>query len=277
MQSGVNNEKNCNTENYDEGIAKVEVKGADAQEGKTTYTSTSVTMGNLAGNNTSWTKTAYFYKTGNNYYPVYARRVYSRGYYCYYYGYSTADSASSVQSLGYNWDSSQSVTVYSATTSEETPASTTITFEGVMPGTTSYTVGETGYTIVVSAKETTENRVLYYTQSEKLDIEAPEGTSVSYEVTAGKDIVSVDSDGTVTAGSTEGSATVVATVKTVNDAVYAVYTYAYKVTAEDLSKVTPLEIEYWITNTHTKDVNMSKNGLFIRQMELGQIYQRQIS
>ena len=69
-----------------------------------------------------------------------------------------------------------------------------------MPGTTSYTVGETGYTIVVSAKETTENRVLYYTQSEKLDIEAPEGTSVSYEVTAGKDIVSVDSDGTVTAG-----------------------------------------------------------------------------
>lgn len=75
VQSGVNNEKNCNTENYDEGIAKVEVKGADAQEGKTTYTSTSVTMGNLAGNNTSWTKTAYFYKTGNNYYPVYARRV----------------------------------------------------------------------------------------------------------------------------------------------------------------------------------------------------------
>ena len=78
--------------------------------------------------------------------------------------------------------------VYSATTSEETPASTTITFEGVMPGTTSYTVGETEYTIVVSAKETTENRVLYYTQSEKLDIEAPEGTSVSYEVTVGKDL-----------------------------------------------------------------------------------------
>ena len=82
MQSGVNNEKNCNTENYDEGIAKVEVKGADAQEGKTTYTSTSVTMGNLAGNNTSWTKTAYFYKTGNNYYPVYARRVYYQYYNC---------------------------------------------------------------------------------------------------------------------------------------------------------------------------------------------------
>lgn len=257
VQPGVNNEKNCNTENYDEGIAKVEVKGADAQEGKTTYTSTSVTMGNLAGNNTSWTKTAYFYKTGNNYYPVYARRVYYQYYnqYYYEYGYSRNDSASSVSSLSSSRYDTETVMVYSATTSEETPASTTITFEGVMPGTTSYTVGETEYTIVVSAKETTENRVLYYTQSEKLDIEAPEGTSVSYEVTVGKDIVSVDSDGTVTAGSTEGSATVVATVKTVNDAVYAVYTYEYKVTAEDLSKVTPLEIEYWITNTHTKDVN----------------------
>lgn len=249
VQSGVNNENNCNTENYNEGIAKVEVKGADAQEGKTTYTSTSVTMGSLAGNNTSWTKTEYFYKSENNYYPVYARKVYYKNNQYYYeYGYSVSDSTAKVNRIKSSWYNSETVIVYSKTTSEGTPASTTITFEGVMPGTIYYTVGQTEYKIIVSQKEETENKVLYFNQREKLDIELPEGASVSYAVTAGSDIVSVDENGTVTAGSTAGSAIVVATVKTANDTVYAVYTYEYKVTAEDLNEVAPLEIGYWITN-----------------------------
>lgn len=249
VQSGVNNENNCNTENYNEGIAKVEVKGADAQEGKTTYTSTSVTMGSLAGNNTSWTKTEYFYKSENNYYPVYARKVYYKNNQYYYeYGYSVSDSAAKVNRRKSSRYNSETVIVYSKTTSEGTLASTTITFEGVMPGTIYYTVGQTEYKIIVSQKEEKENKVLYFNQREKLDIELPEGASVSYAVTAGSDIVSVDENGTVTAGSTAGSATVVATVKTANDTVYAVYTYEYKVTAEDLNEVAPLEIGYWITN-----------------------------
>ena len=260
VQSGVNNENNCNTENYNEGIAKVEVKGADAQEGKTTYTSTSVTMGSLAGNNTSWTKTEYFYKSENNYYPVYARKVYYKNNQYYYeYGYSVSDSAAKVNRIKSSWYNSETVIVYSKTTSEGTPASTTITFEGVMPGTIYYTVGQTEYKIIVSQKEETENKVLHFNQREKLDIELPEGASVSYAVIAGSDIVSVDENGTVTAGSTAGSATVVATVTTADGVTYAVYTYEYNVTAEDLSKVTPLEIQYWITNSRLtgSDSNMA--------------------
>ncbi|MGF0092994.1 family 20 glycosylhydrolase [Lachnospiraceae bacterium SGI.066] len=97
------------------------------------------------------------------------------------------------------------------------------------------------------SKEVTEKRNLYFGQSEVLSVDVPEGGSVSYAVTSGN-AVSVSADGTVTAGTTEGMATVVATVKTAGSDTYAVYTYKYNVIAEDLSQVTPLEIEYWITN-----------------------------
>ena len=247
VQAGVNNAGKVDTEKYNSGIAKVTVVGTDEITGETKYTSTSVAIGTLTGNNTSWTKTKYFYEYRNNYYPVYAYVENSYGYKHYHYGYFINDS---VKEIGNgSWYSTTSVNdVYEQSTTDPTPASTTITFEGLMPGTTYYTVGNTEYTIIVSQKEVTENKNLYFSQSEKLSIDVPEGGSVSYAVTSGN-AVSVSEDGTVTAGTTEGTATVVATVTTADGNTYAVYTYEYNVTEEDLSKVTPLEIEYWITNS----------------------------
>lgn len=249
IQAGVNNAGKVDGTKYDSGIAKVTVAGTDEIEGKTDYSSTSVAIGTLAGSNTSWTKTDYFYQSGNNYYPVYAYKN-SRGQNYYYCGYSATDSSEDVKMIERSKSSATSVTVYKQSTTYPTPASTTITFEGLIPGTTYYTVGDTEYTIIVSPKEVTENKNLYFNQKEKLNVDVPEGGSVSYEVTSGDSVsaVSVSEEGTVTAGSIEGTATVVATVKTAGGDTYAVYTYEYNVIAEDLSQVTPLEIEYWITN-----------------------------
>ena len=239
IQAGVNNAGNVDNTEYDSGIAKVTVAGTDEIEGKTDYSSTSVAIGTLAGSNTSWTKT-------DNYYPVYAYKE-SRRWNYYYCGYSATDSSEDVTPIKSSWSSTTSVTVYKQSTTYPTPASTTITFEGLMPGTTCYKVGDIEYTIIVSPKEVKENKNLYFNQSEQLSIDVPEGGSVGYAVTSGN-AVNVSEDGTVTAGTTEGTATVVATVTTADNVTYAVYTYEYNVTAEDLSKVTPLEIEYWITN-----------------------------
>ena len=245
-QDDVNNESNVKVDRYDSTIAEVIVAGTDEIPGKDNYSKTRVTRAALAGNNTNWALTDYFYLNNNIYYPVYAYKDSNNQ--KYYYGYK-ADSAVTQIGRG-NTNGSEKVTVYTKSITDPTPASTTITFEGLMPGTTYYTVGDTEYTIIVSPKEVTEKRNLYFGQREVLSVDVPEDGSVSYTVTAGADIVSVnDENGTVTAGTTEGTATVVATVKTAGGVTYAVYTYEYNVTEEDLSQVTPLEIQYWITNS----------------------------
>lgn len=253
-QDDVNNADNVNLDKYNPTIAKVSVAGTDEIPGKDNYSKTTVTRATLAGNNTNWALTDYFYLKNNIYYPVYAyKSSYDQKY---YYGYK-ANSLVTQIDRG-NTDGSKMVTVYTKSITDPTPASTTITFEGLMPGTTYYTVGDTKYTIIVSQKEVTENRNLYFGQSEQLSIDVPEDCSVGYAVTSGN-AVNVSEDGTVTAGTTEGTAIVVATVTTADGVTYAVYTYEYNVTAEDLSKVTPLEIEYWITNSRLtgSDNNMA--------------------
>lgn len=242
-QDDVNNADNVNFDKYNSTIAKVSVAGTDEIPGKDNYSKTTVTRATLAGNNTNWALTDYFYLKNNIYYPVYAYK--SSHDQKYYYGYKANSSVTRIDRG--NPDGSNMVTVYTKSITDPTPASTTITFKGLMPGTTYYTVGDTEYTIIVSPKEVTENKNLYFNQSEQLSIDVPEGGSVGYAVTSGN-AVNVSEDGTVTAGTTEGTATVVATVTTADNVTYAVYTYEYNVTAEDLSKVTPLEIEYWITN-----------------------------
>lgn len=248
IQAGVNNADKVDKKNYDSGIAKVTVVGADATEG-ILYEPVSVAISDLA-TRTSWTRTDYYYEVEGNHYPVYVKYKYQRsnGTYYYYYGYSENDSSNNVQQIGdsmTSWNST--VQLEQCNDTDPTPATTTITFEGLMPGKTYYKVGNIEYTIIVSPKEVSENKNLYFNQSEQLSIDVPEGGSVGYAVTSGN-AVNVSEDGTVTAGTTEGTATVVATVTTADNVTYAVYTYEYNVTAEDLSKVTPLEIEYWITN-----------------------------
>lgn len=143
------------------GIATVTVSGQDAQPGNVTYPEMSVSYSELAGSNTSWTRTEYYYKVGENYYPVYAYRAYSYYYgsYYYYYGYSTTDNANDVKRIDRSWNSSDSVTVYSKSVQETIPASTTLTFTGVAVGTTYVTIDNVKYTIQV-AQENLEGKTL---------------------------------------------------------------------------------------------------------------------
>lgn len=143
------------------GIATVTVSGQDAQPGNVTYPEMSVSYSELAGSNTSWTRTEYYYKVGENYYPVYAYRAYSYYYgsYYYYYGYSTTDNANDVKRIDRSWNSSDSVTVYSKSVQETIPASTTLTFTGVAVGTTYVTIDNVKYTIQV-AHENLEGKTL---------------------------------------------------------------------------------------------------------------------
>lgn len=148
------------TGNYttgDETIASVTVTGKDETAGSAKYTSTKVSYSALAGNNSSWTKTQYYYKYGSNYYPVYAYRESSYGgYYTYYYGYSVTDSTTDVTQIASSWWSSDTVTVYTKTDGDPIPASTTITFKGNKVGDTYVIIGGVKYNIHVTKEDTSK-------------------------------------------------------------------------------------------------------------------------
>lgn len=133
------------TEN--ESIATVTVTGQD-ETTKPHYTEATVSYSKLAGSNTKWTKTDYFYEVDGNYHPVYA--YYSN--YRYYYGYSTTDSNNNVTQVGYSWYGYASVTgIYEQTGTETVPASSTITFTG-KSGDTFVVIGDVKYNIHVTEK-----------------------------------------------------------------------------------------------------------------------------
>lgn len=148
--TGANHAGNYTT--GDETIASVTVTGKDETAGSAKYTSTKVSYSTLAGNNSSWTKTQYYYKSGSNYYPVYA---YYGGYYTYYYyyGYSITDSATDVIVINYSRWGNNTVTVYTKTDGDPTPASTTITFKGNKVGDTSVIIGGVKYNIHVTKED----------------------------------------------------------------------------------------------------------------------------
>lgn len=154
---GYNYSNTDQTVNPDVSIATVvSIVGQQGQPGTVEYNAKSVAYNVLAGRNTSWTKTKYFYTrdNGTNYYPVYAyRSYYSPSYY--YYGYSITDSASSVIQIDYSWVGYSEVTVYEKTGTEAVPASTTVTFKGVAEGTTSATIGHVKYNITVTKEDVT--------------------------------------------------------------------------------------------------------------------------
>lgn len=132
----------------DESIATVTVTGQN-ETTKPHYTEATVSYSKLAGSNTKWTKTDYFYEVDGNYHPVYA--YYSN--YRYYYGYSTTNSNNNVTQVGYSWYGYASVTgIYEQTGTETVPASSTITFTGKSAGDTSVTIGGVKYNIHVTEK-----------------------------------------------------------------------------------------------------------------------------
>lgn len=144
-------------ETENSGIATVTVTGQDEKLGNVTYTSTQVSYSTLAGSNDTWTRTEYYYKVGENYYPVYA---YYNYYGYYYYGYSTTDSADNVKQIGNGtWNGSRQVSVYKKSGQATIPASTTLTFKGVAVGTTYVTIDNVKYTIQVT-QENLEGKTL---------------------------------------------------------------------------------------------------------------------
>lgn len=133
----------------DPSIATVTVTGQDETPSTVKYDPVSVSYSELAGNNTEWTKTEYFYEVDGNCYPVYAYREYYTGY---YYGYSTTDKSSNVEQIGGSWRGNKTVTLYKKTGTDAVPASSTITFNGKSVGDTSVTIGGVKYNIHVTEK-----------------------------------------------------------------------------------------------------------------------------
>lgn len=157
-QDGVNNKNNVDRREFDESIATVVVTGTDAVEGNVSYNSSRYYYSQVTGENSSPTKTIYYYKVGDNYYPVYACRTSSYyGYQTnYYIGYSTTDSADNVQFVVNGETRNRSITLYTKSGTDPVPASTTITITGVAVGTTYITVGGVRYTIKVLAQDLDE-------------------------------------------------------------------------------------------------------------------------
>ena len=131
----------------DPSIATVTVTGQDETPSTVTYDPVRVSYSTLAGYNTRWTKTQYFYKV-DDYYPVYAR--YYNGYY--YYGYSTTDESGNVERIGRSRWGDTTVTLYVRSDTEAVPASSTITFTGKSVGDTFVVIGDVKYNIHVTEK-----------------------------------------------------------------------------------------------------------------------------
>lgn len=129
----------------DESIATVTVTGQDETPSTVTHDPVRVSYSTLAGSNTSWTKTDYFYKVDGNYYPVYAYY-----YYRYYVGYSKDGGATITTVVEFERDST--ITVYKQSGTETVPASSTITFNGKSVGDTSVIIGGVKYNIHVTEK-----------------------------------------------------------------------------------------------------------------------------
>lgn len=135
--------------------------------------------------------------------------------------------------------SATGASLYSVKTTE-TPGIdvTDVTFTGKKAGTTYYTIGSNTYKIVVSR---TEKNVTVY---EGTSSDSYTDTAASSAVSANTGIATVKADGSslVITGVSKGSVDV-----TTDTCVYHV-----TVTTDDTSTVSPLKVEYWITNNPLK-------------------------
>lgn len=144
---------------------------------------------------------------------------------------------------------------------EETAGGNSLTITGMGEGKTNVTVGNVTYEITVTAPKTTETKALSYGSSFTLP------TGATAEITSGNEYITI-ADGKVTAGQTDGTATVTAEVKNAGSKVTARYVYTFKVSAVDLSNVTPLSVELWVTNRYAGGTH---NGTTYPATEAGHI------
>ena len=281
-QDGVNNENDV-SETADTDIATVTVTGSDGEDsfaeastitsGESYYISDGTNFLSLGSNGlinvtdranaTKWTFTStnggYKINSGNTYLRYTTSNGLTTGssanasiwvngtnglyyYYYYYYYYYIRFSNNS-------WSASRnsSGNYGKPYAGVKTDPSTTITFTPVAAGTTHVTVGTTRYTIIVNAKEDAKTISMNYTETVDLANQIDEKYGVvEYQLTSGDTIVSL-ADGKVTSNSTDGQATVVATV-TRNGKAVATYTFTINVTKVNLDGVADLPIQLWITN-----------------------------
>lgn len=125
---------------------------------------------------------------------------------------------------------------------EETAGDNTLTITGTGEGKTTVTVGNVTYEITVTAPETTETKALSYGTSFTLP------TGATAEITSGNGVTI--KNGKVVAGNADATAVVTAVVTNAGGKVTARYVYTFKVSAVDLSNVTPLSVELWVTNRY---------------------------
>ena len=171
------------------------------------------------------------------------------------------------------------------TTTSTTPESTTVTITGKAPtadlanGCTTAVVGNgdnaVTYNITVNAIEETKSLTVSSGKTAALNVPALDesivgNTTTTFDVTIGSEYITVDENGTITAGTVteDKTATVVAKVKNAAGAVLATYTYNVTITKEDLTKVTPITVEYWITNSRITGNKNNKQELTITASEV---------
>lgn len=111
---------------------------------------------------------------------------------------------------------------------------TTLTFTGVKPGNTTCKIGDTLYKIIVDYKQETVNAFVGGTKT----VEGVSGELDTTELNTGVATVTLAGNVLTITGVGEGTTSVI-----VGNTKYTIV-----VTKEDLTKVTPLSIEYWITN-----------------------------
>lgn len=127
---------------------------------------------------------------------------------------------------------------------EGSSGNSTLTITGTGEGDTSVTVGNVTYNIKVTAPTFTESKALTYGTSFSL----PSGAEA--QITSGENCVTLTENNTkITAGQTDGNATVEAVVKNAGGKVTARYTYNITVSSIDFDAIAPLLVQLWITNT----------------------------
>ena len=118
---------------------------------------------------------------------------------------------------------------------------TTITFEGIKPGTTTCKIGDVLYKIIVDYKQETVNAVVDGTTT----VEGVSGELDPTELNTGVAKVTLSGNSLTINGVGEGNTSVI-----VGNTKYTIV-----VTKEDLKNVTPLPLEYWITNAPISSVS----------------------
>ena len=143
-------------------------------------------------------------------------------------------------------DAGSKWTLYEIT--EASSGNSTLTITGTGEGDTSVTVGNVTYNIKVTAPTFTESKALTYGTSFSL----PSGAEA--QITSGENCVTLPENNTkITAGQTDGNATVEAVVKNAGGKVTARYTYNITVSSIDFDAIAPLPVQLWITNTYVNE------------------------